>query len=201
MKREERFILMTLQEFELWLSPILPVRIITHIQQHHTYIPSYTYFSGSNHLDLQNSIRDYHVRHKGFRGIGQHFTTFPDGLIMTGRSMERDPACINRQNQGGICLEHLGNFDLGNDEMRIDQQETIVGMTAGLCRHFSLPLNTDSIVYHHWFDLDTGERNNGRENNKTCPGTNFFGGNSPEDCVTKFLPLIASALLSRQIII
>lgn len=96
-------------------------------------------------------------------------------------------------------MEHLGNFDLNEDEMTVEQKETIIRMTTSLCMHFNLALNTDTIVYHHWFDLDTGMRNNGSGNNKTCPGTNFFGGNTPEDCRTYFLPLLGEILPSTEV--
>lgn len=144
-------------------------------------------------------IHNYYILNRGFREIRQHFITFLDGTIMIGRSMERDPACINGQNRGGICIEHLGNFDQGKDEITVEQKEAIIRMTARLCMHFNLTLNTDNIFYHHWFDLDAGKKNNGAGNNKTCPGTNVFGGNSPEDCRTKFLPLLGEILPPRQV--
>jgi predicted component of type VI protein secretion system len=90
-------------------------------------------------------------------------------------------------------LEHLGNFDSGKDVMLAEQRETIIQMTAILCRRFNIPVNTQSIVYHHWFNLSTGQRNDGSSNNKSCPGTNFFGGNKVIDCSTNFLPLILQA--------
>jgi predicted component of type VI protein secretion system len=77
--------------------------------------------------------------------------------------------------------------------MLAKQRETIIQMTAILCRRFNIPVNTQSIVYHHWFNLSTGQRNDGSSNNKSCPGTNFFGGNKVIDCSTYFLPLILQA--------
>ena len=124
--------------------------------------------------------------------IGQHFTIFPDGSIMTGRSIEKPPACITGQNANAICIESFGNFDLGADEMRPEQKRAIVIVTSDLCKKLSLAVNTDTIVYHHWFDLNNGSRNNGTRNNKSCPGTGYFGGNKVADCASNLLPLVTS---------
>jgi hypothetical protein len=163
------------------------------IQQHHTFSPCYADFNGSNHFELQQGMKNYHISHNGWSDIGQHFSTFPDGSILSGRPLEQAPVCIKGQNTTSICLEHLGNFDSGKDDMLAEQRETIIQMTAILCRRFNIPVNTQSIVYHHWFNLSTGQRNDGSSNNKSCPGTNFFGGNKVIDCSTYFLPLILQA--------
>ena len=179
-----------IEEFEEWLNSIQLARTVLVIQQHHTFSPSYPDFNGSNHFELQQGMKNYHISHNGWADIGQHFSTFPDGTILSGRSLEQSPVCIKGQNTNSICLEHLGNFDSGKDVMLAEQRETIIQMTAILCRRFNIPVNTQSIVYHHWFNLSTGQRNDGSSNNKSCPGTNFFGGNKVIDCSTNFLPLI-----------
>jgi hypothetical protein len=182
-----------IEEFEEWLNSIQLARTVLVIQQHHTFSPSYADFNGSNHFELQQGMKNYHISHNGWADIGQHFSTFPDGTILSGRSLEQSPVCIKGQNTNSICLEHLGNFDSGKDVMLAEQRETIIQMTAILCRRFNIPVNTQSIVYHHWFNLSTGQRNDGSSNNKSCPGTNFFGGNKVIDCSTNFLPLILQA--------
>lgn len=70
------------------------------------------------------------------------------------------------------------------------QAKSIIEVTALLCAKFNIPVSADYIVYHHWFDLSTGARNNGTKNNKSCPSTNFFGGNKVSDCEHDFLPLV-----------
>lgn len=72
----------------------------------------------------------------------------------------------------------------------------ILFLNALLCKKFNLAVNTDTIVYHHWYDLDIGKRTNGTGKVKTCPGTAFFGGNSVEDARKYFIPLINSAVAS-----
>jgi SH3-like domain-containing protein len=184
------FTKLTIDEFETWISNLRVARTILTVQEHHTFSPNYSLFNGSNHFELQRGMKNHHVNHNGWSDIGQHFTTFPDGSIVTGRSMEQSPACILGQNANAICIENLGDFDKGKDIITAAHKQTIVRMTAKLCGKYNLPINTNSIVYHHWFDLGTGQRNDGTKNNKSCPGTNFFGGNKVADCVKNFLPLV-----------
>lgn len=193
METKHGFTKMTVAEFESWLANLRVARTILKVQQHHTYIPSYAHFNGSNHFEKQLGMKQSHMNN-GWSDIGQHFTIFPDGIVMTGRSLEQTPACIYGQNTNSICIENLGYFDLGQDVMRNEQKHAIVTVTAALCKRFNIPVTTNGIVYHHWFDLSTGARNNGTRNNKTCPGTNFFGGNKAEDCEAHLLPLVKAAV-------
>lgn len=193
MQQKFGFTKMTVSEFENWITNLRVARTILKVQQHHTYIPSYAHFSGSNHFEKQLAMKNSHLNN-GWSDIGQHFTIFPDGTVMTGRSLEMTPACIYNQNANAICIENLGFFDIGKDVMRNEQRDAIVSVTAALCKRFNIPVNTFGIVYHHWFDLRTGERNNGSRNNKSCPGTNFFGGNKVRDCEVHFLPLVAAKI-------
>lgn len=181
-------------EFEDWISNINVGRTVMKIQQHHTYIPSYVHFNGNNHFERQLAMKNYHIHQNGWQDIGQHFTIFPDGKILTGRSLEKSPACITNQNANSICIENFGNFDLNGDVMTDAQKETIIAVTAALCKKFNLSVNSNSIVYHHWFRLDNGFRNNGTGNNKSCPGTNFFGGNKVSDFNQHFVPFVAAKL-------
>lgn len=147
---------------------------------------------------MQQGMKNHHVVNNGWRDIGQHFSIYPDGMIVTGRSLESSPACIYMNNANSVCIENIGYFDEGHDEMTEEQKESIIRVTAAICRKFDIPVNTDKIVYHHWFNLSTGERNNGAGGNKTCPGTRFFGGNKVEDCEQYFLPLISASLANEE---
>jgi len=194
MQTKYGFTLMTIDEFETYLSNIMVARTIITLQEHHTFSPDYSLFNGSNHFDLQRGMKNHHVNNNGWDDIGQHFTIFPDGTVMTGRNIEKSPACIYGQNANAICIENLGNFDTGADIMRNTQKQTIVRASAAICFKFSIPVNTDRVVYHHWFRLSDGVRNDGSGGNKSCPGTNFFGGNKVSDCQRNFLPLIDEIL-------
>ncbi|HSJ69237.1 MAG TPA: SH3 domain-containing protein [Anditalea sp.] len=194
MQIQNNFIKLTPNEFTQWLSEQSIARTLLSIQQHHTWNPRYLHFTGDNHFDIQLAMRNYHIGVNGWADIGQHFTIFPDGMILTGRSLERVPACIFGHNANSLCIEHLGNFDIGGDVMAAAQRDASIHVTARLCTKFNLPVNPFSIVYHHWFNLANGSRNNGNGNNKTCPGTSFFGGNKVEDCINNFLPLIQNEI-------
>lgn len=194
MESKYGFLKLTVQEFEGWLNAQRLGRTILTIQQHHTWSPSYVHFDGSNHFSRQRAMKNHHVGVNGWVDIGQHFTIFPDGMILTGRSLESTPACIFGANQNSICIENLGNFDIGGDQMRSEQKDAIVKVTALLCKKFNLPVNPTSILYHHWYELGTGERNDGAGGNKSCPGTNFFGGNKVADFNQHFAPLVSQAL-------
>lgn len=199
METKYGFVKMNLAEFENWIAQMRVGRTVMKIQQHHTYIPSYIHYNGNNHFERQLAMKNHHVNQNGWQDIGQHFTIFPDGEILTGRSLELSPACILNQNANAVCIENLGNFDSGADVMTSDQKTSIIAVTAALCKKFNLAVNSESIVYHHWFRLDNGIRNDGTGNNKSCPGTNFFGGNKVADFDLNFAPLVKARIGVGQI--
>ena len=57
------------------------------------------------------------------------------------------------------------------------------------------------MVYHHWFDLNTGARTNGTGTTKSCPGTAFFGGNSVGHAQRNFLPRVRALLDGAPIVV
>ena len=198
MKTQGSFSLLDLGEFEGWLATQAVARSIEVVQQHHTYIPNYSHFDGTNHFRLLESMKDAHLE-RGFADIAQHFTTFPDGTVGSGRSLNAIPAGIKGANRGAVCIENLGNFDLGRDEITASQRDTIVGLTAVLLKRFGIAADTKGILYHHWFDLNTGERTDGGGVTKSCPGSGFFQGNSVPDCQQHFVPLVRERLRRTQI--
>lgn len=191
------FTKMNTSEFKDWIGKVKISRPIKAIQQHHTWIPNFGHFRGSNHFEMQNGMKSSHLS-RGFNDIGQHFSIFPDGTIVTGRDVNSTPAGIKGFNTGCICLEHIGSFDNGMDNMTRAQKDAIILVNAELCKKLRLQLSPNNIVYHHWFNLETGVRNNGTGNNKTCPGTNFFGGNTIQACEQNFLPLIEEQGVPRS---
>lgn len=194
MKTQNGFTLMNPDEFITWLDSQQVNRLINAIQNHHTYSPGYSHFTGNNHFALLKGMRDYHVINNGWRDIAQNLTTFPDGSIATGRPLQDIPAGIKNQNARGICIEHVGNFDAGKDQMTEAQRNTIVLVNAALCEKFNLKPSPETILYHHWFDLNTGQRTGGSGITKTCPGSAFFGGNKEDAAKKNFIPLISKYL-------
>ncbi len=197
MKQKGKFQLFTLYEFADWLMGLEVHRTIKLIQNHHTYLPDYkTFRKHPEHFHWMESMEAGH-RERGFDQIAQQLTTFPDGIICVGRPFDVIPAGIKGANQYGICIENLGNFDKGGDEMTDEHRSTIVSLNSMLCKKFELHPDTNTIVYHHWYDLQTGGRIHLGDNQavaKSCPGTNFFGGNTEQDCIKNFLPLVTKLI-------
>jgi uncharacterized protein YraI len=195
METQQGFTLMDRSEFKDWLMKQTITRKITMIQNHHTWLPSYINFNGNNHFWKVIGMRNSHMIDRGWSDIGQHITTFPDGKIIVGtRSMNSIPAGIKGNNKEAICIEHLGNFDTGGDVMTKEQAETVVHVNAALNLKFALIPNETHNVYHHWFDLNTGLRTNGKGSTKTCPGTAFFGGNKVENAKQNLYPKVIKVL-------
>lgn len=184
---KDGFTLMNREAFEIFLEDEEVGRPIKRIQNHHTWKPRYSGFN-NNHFSLMSGMRRSHLK-RGFSDIAQNLTTFPDGMICIGRPLKTIPAGIKGANSGGICIEHVGNFDLGGDTMTYEHRKTIIWINAVLCKKFGLTPDSDSIVYHHWWTA-AGKRTNGIKASKSCPGTNFFGGNKVIDAETNFIPLI-----------
>ncbi|MFT4414495.1 LysM peptidoglycan-binding domain-containing protein [Fredinandcohnia humi] len=196
MTMQGQHILMTKEEFQEWLFNNIFKRKINLIQQHHTWIPSYNRFNGSNHFQLLKGMESYHINKMGWKTIAQNITTFPDGKIAVSRPFNMAPegSIGPTANSVGIAIEHVGNFDLGQDMMTKEQKDTIIYINALLCIKFGLTPSIDSITYHHWWNVKTGERvlDKGPDYNvKTCPGTGFFGGNSTTSAKKYFYPLIS----------
>ena len=192
MKALGKFILLDLNEFTDWLNMQNITRKINLIQHHHTYVPAYKHFKNENHFELCKSMEKDHLE-RGFAEITQNLTTFPDGKIMVCRNINSIPAGIKGANSNGICIENIGNFDIGKDKMTPIHNNTIISITKALLEKLNLTTNDQSIVYHHWYDLTLGKRIliEGTGITKSCPGTNFFGGNSIKSFNTNFLPLLS----------
>ncbi len=146
METKYGFTKMTPKEFETYISNLRIARTVLRIQQHHTYIPSYVHYKGNNHFELQKGMKNTHINTNGWADIGQHISIFPDGSIVTGRSFEKSPACIYGNNANAFCIENVGNFDKGADEMTTTQREAIITVTTSLCKKFGLtPLSRESF--------------------------------------------------------
>ena len=177
--------------FREYISSLKIKRKIKYIQLHHTYSPSYAHFNGSNHLELQKNMKNYHVKTNGWSDIAQHFTIFPDGKIVSGRSLDNSPAGIYGANSNGVCIECLGNFDKGGDVMTDAQKNAVVFAVKILLDKFNLKMES-GVTYHAWWSSDgrdLGDYVRGHSV-KTCPGTAFFGGNTLTAYENNLMPLI-----------
>lgn len=191
-KKDGQFLLFGRKEFLEWLHDQVVKREIRLIQNHHTWKPDYSHFDGENHFDKLKGMKKSHLK-RGFSDIAQNITTFPDGTIAVCRPIDTSPAGIKGANKYGICIEHLGDFDQGGDEITDQHKKTIVFINAALCLKLGLEPDSNTVVYHHWWTA-SGKRTNGVKAAKSCPGTNFFGGNKVEDAEKNFIPLISDKL-------
>ena len=183
----------TLNEFKSWLNKQNVTRKVTRLQVHHMWMPDYSCWPKDNPLRRQKNTKDYHINHNKWGNIAQHFSIFPDGHIVTGRSLNSTPIGITGWNTNAICIEIYGNFDKGKDNMTEAQKKAVIGLYGELCKKFKLTPSTYTIRPHCWFTAGgtyIGDYSISRSA-KTCPGTNFMGiGNTKKAFVNKFYPMI-----------
>ena len=192
----------TEDEFKNWFRNKSVTRSVTKLQIHHTGSPSYSNFykSGGGHEDeltRQHNMKSFHVNSRGMKDIAQHFTVFPNGKIVTGRSLNSNPAGISGWNSGAVCVEIYGNFDKGQDTMTAEQKKAVIMLYGEMCKKFKLTPSTNTIRCHAWFTSGgtyLGDYIPGKSR-KSCPGTNFMGfGNSKAAIEKNFIPLVKAYL-------
>lgn len=135
---------------------------------HHTWKPTHKSFTGNNHIQMQQNMKNYHVNTNKWSDIAQHLTLFPDGVWLTGRPFNISPASISGWNTGALCVEMIGNFDvkgtgqfndLGYDKLEKQQRQEILK----LIKYFIDKYGEQSIKFH----------NEHPSVSKTCPGTSL----------------------------
>lgn len=189
MKKQYGFIeFENIKEFEEWLNKQKVSRAINKLQVHHMYEPSYDNWESDIALRRQNNIRSYHKDNNGWADIAQHFSIFPDGHIVTGRSLNSTPVGIKGWNTGAICVEIYGDFDKGRDIMNSTQKEAVIACYALLAKKFNIQINSNYIRPHAWFTAGgtyLGDYNKSKSA-KSCPGTNFMGYGNTRSAFEKF---------------
>lgn len=167
-----------LKEFKTWLYNQKVSRTITRLQVHHMYLPDYSCWAKDNALRRQYNTKTYHMKTNGWADIAQHFSIFPDGHIVTGRSLNSTPVGIKGWNTNAICVEIYGNFDKGKDTMTNAQKNAVLGCYKIMAERFGIAININNIRPHAFFTA--GGTYLGKyvpsKSAKTCPGTGFFGG-------------------------
>ena len=143
-------------EFKNWFRNKSVTRTVTKLQIHHTGAPDYSCFYKSNGktedlLVRQNNMKSFHVNSRGMNDIAQHFLVGPNGHIVTGRSLNSNPAGISGWNSGAICVEIYGNFDKGQDTMTAEQKKAVIMLYGEMCKKFKLTPNTKDLRCHAWF--------------------------------------------------
>lgn len=177
-----------IKEFEEWLNKQKVSRVINKLQVHHMYAPSYANWDTDNALRRQNNIKSFHKNTNGWADIAQHFSIFPDGHIVTGRSLNSTPIGIKGWNVNAICIEIYGNFDKGQDNINKEQKEAVIACYALLAKKFNIQINSNYIRPHAWFTAGgtyLGDYNKSKSA-KTCPGSNFMGYGNTKAAFEKF---------------
>ena len=200
-------------EIKGWLNKQSVTRKITRLQVHHTALPDYNTWEKTDkkvfsepHFGRANSLDSYAKKtwnSKSANGSyqAQHFVVFPDGMITTGRSLNSTPIGISGWNTNAICVEIYGNFDKGQDTMTTAQKNAVIALFGELCKRFNITPSSDTIRYHAWFTSGgtyLGDYKAGKSR-KTCPGTNFFGGNSMAKFKANFLPAVKEYIKSNKV--
>ena len=214
MKTQNGFTLMKgSNEIRAFLKNKKVTRKINGIQIHHMDLPNYGTWEKTDkkifsepHFGRTNSLNEYGKSTWGSKDengkyIAQHFNVFPDGYITSGRSLNSTPIGIKGWNTGKVCIEIYGDFDKGGDQMTAAQKEAIIALVGELCTRFNLTPGPSTLRYHAWFSsggtyLGTYDPNKSR---KTCPGTNFFGGNTMDAYKKNFLPAIQRYLKNGSV--
>lgn len=205
MKTQNGFTLIEkISEIGPYLKKQHVTRKITRLQVHHMDLPNYSTWEKTDkkvfsepHFGRTKSLDDYGKgkwRYSDGHGhyIAQHFNVFPDGKITTGRNLNSTPIGIRGWNTNAICVEIYGDFDKGKDKMTDAQKKAVIALYGELCKRFDITPSNKTIRYHCWFTAGgtyLGKYDAGRSA-KSCPGTNFFGGNSMAQFKANFLPAV-----------
>ncbi|MGM9544179.1 MAG: peptidoglycan-binding protein [Romboutsia timonensis] len=188
----------TIEEFKAWLNKQKVTRLINKLQVHHMYAPSYANWKTDDPLRRQYNTKYFHVHTNKWSDIAQHFSIFPDGHIVTGRSLNLTPVGIVGWNTNAICIEIYGNFD--KDVMYEEQKNAIIACYALLAKKFNIPIDSSGIRPHCWFTASgtyLGDYNSSKSC-KTCPGLKFFGGNTKANFEANFYPAVKKYLTTGE---
>lgn len=208
MIQKGNFLLLHVDQFKEWLSKQKITRSIKTLQVHHTWLPNYEtrkVFNGIGKQDkfvCSEGMRNSHLKN-GMSHTAQNITIFEDEYI--GISLDRNlnvtPAGIKGANTNSICIEIIGNFDIGGDSITEIHKNTIIKTYAALCEVLKIKPSTKTIVYHCWYTASgtyLGDYIKGKSA-KTCPGTNFLGlGNTKESAIKYFIPLIEKEMNKKD---
>ena len=214
MKTKNGFTLFeNVNEIGPWLNKQSVTRTVNKLQVHHMGAPSYSTWDKTDkkvfsdpHFGRTESLDSYgkttwNSKSANGKYIAQHFNVFPDGKITTGRSLNSNPIGISGWNTGAICVEIYGNFDKGQDTMNAAQKKAVIALFGELCKRFKLTPSNSTIRYHAWFTSGgtyLGDYKAGKSR-KSCPGTNFFGGNTMAAFNKNFLPAVKEYIKSNKV--
>ncbi len=130
----------------------------TEIIVHHTWRPNHDdWEKRPSEVYWFSSIRNFHIKKRGWKDIGYHVLIFPSGLIMIGRDLFQTGAHTNGRNSHavGVCL--LGDFD-GIDLNELKERY--------VCQYISLWFVLTLLLA--MLDLPVSQVNFHRDGNHVC---------------------------------
>lgn len=136
---------LTIEEFESLVTTFEWKGGITAFHVHHTADPIATWKGEAS----VKSIRDYHVKTRGYRDFAQHVTLGPDGSIWLGRDWNLAPASATGHNgydfqHRPFMVETFGDFR--TDKLEGRQHDNLIRMIAAVQERFSLP--PEAVKFH-----------------------------------------------------
>ncbi|MYL45072.1 hypothetical protein GLV94_05405 [Virgibacillus halodenitrificans] len=147
------------KEFISWLDKHYGDYISKYISElhvHHTWKPNHSY--SESLLQLNKSMRNFHVGTRGWSDIGQHTTIGKNGDVILGRNIKIMPASAfghnGSTNWHPFMFEMIGDFDKGRDRLDGGQLETVMEIS----KYFHK--KGKKIRFHREMD-----------SRKSCPGT------------------------------
>jgi len=187
MSNVRRFKKYSIEELERYIATVPLQRPITNIQVHHTFLPTLAqYAATANKESVIRGMWNYHVNTNGWMDIAQHFSIAPDG-VWDGRPLEWDSGgFLGAENKGGICLEIIGDFDIGREAFAGDIAENTYRTVAAILRRWP----TADIRFHRDQPSAKGK--------KTCPGTSILKPAFVASVNLRLKPLSASAIIAEK---
>jgi N-acetylmuramoyl-L-alanine amidase len=99
-----------------------------------------------------DTIRDWHVKERGWSDIGYHFIIELDGTLVEGRPLERSGAHTKGHNRNSVGICYIGGVDenMKAKDTRSDAQiQTLNQLILSLCDNFNISI--DNVHGHNEF--------------------------------------------------
>lgn len=107
------------------------------------------------------AMREYHIKHNGWKDIGYHRVVRKGGLVEVGRPLWQPGAHAEGANDTlGICVSGHGD----REPWTTEQTASVLDLCVAWCRHFHW--TSEAVAGHR----EAQARFGGAPTHKTCPG-------------------------------
>ena len=142
----EKFLLLTTDEFKLWLESKEVTRPIRFIQYYYSVIPIHASFNGHNHFQMLKRIEEYQKITYGFNEIAQNITVFPYGIIGICRDINRCPQVPNGKKKFILRVDYVGDYVKNNIWVHENLLDHNVWLNALLSMKFHIKPESIPII-------------------------------------------------------